>query len=207
MILIVKGLIQINIPYVDYFYKWKANKFIKTYTSLCQFDEVGKFKWPAANFLSITPHNWFNNRQYAETGSNIFSQTKQSFLVKCFSDKNGQKKEVKKQMEALRFWHKTKTWCDTIANIIKFKQKEKQQVLVIYQSDDNYTKMPIPDIPKANKTIPITGEHSLLFVFYLADKTEIYRINNAEIFQGEPDCPVDNKITYFYVDRAKLERI
>jgi hypothetical protein len=211
--ILAKTLIQINIPYVDYFNRWGANKFIKIYTSLCQFSEFGKFKWPPANFCSISPHIWFTNMQHTiagnkmfeGTGLNVFSQTNQKFLVKQFIYEKGKKKEARKQMAILRFLNNRETWLDNVKKIIALKAEEKQQVLVIYKSDDNYVR--ILDSEK-NKSISYTGEHSLLFVFYLKDETEIYRINNAEIFQGEPGGPpVDNQITYFYIDRTKLERL
>jgi hypothetical protein len=211
--ILARTLIQINIPYVDYFNRWKANKFIKIYTSLCQFGEFGKFKWPPANFYNLSPHIWFTNTHYTiagnkifeETGSNVFSQTNQKFLVKQFIYEKGKKKEARKQSKILRFWNNKETLLDKITSGFKFKSNEKQQVLVIYQSDDNYDR--ILDSEK-NKSISYTGEHSLLFVFYLKDETEIYRINNAEIFQGEPGGPpVDNKTTYFYIDRTMLERL
>jgi len=212
MILVVKGLVQISVPYVNYFYKWKENTFIKMYTSLCQFKEFGKFKWPPINFSSINPYHWFNDNQYkiagnemfAGTGTDIFDPVKQVFLVKQFIDKKSQKKETKKMKEVLRFWNNTQTRCDKIKNIISFKSKEKQQVLVIYQSDDNYTRILNS---KENKTISYTGEHSLLFVFYLVDKTEIYRINNAEILQEATLSQLDSKLTYFHIYKTKLERI
>jgi hypothetical protein len=53
-------------------------------------------------------------------------------------------------------------------------------VLVIYQSDDNYTRILNS---KENKSITYIGEHSLLFVFYLINRIEIYRFNNAESFR------------------------
>jgi hypothetical protein len=203
MIIAVKGLVQINIPYVDYFYKWKENKFIKIYTSLCQFHEIGKFKWPPANLSSINPHTWFNNDMFIGTGIEVFSQIKKAFLVKEFAHKKGKKKENKKTLKALRFWNNAETRLDKITKIFKFKSKEKQQVLVIYQSDDNYVKSFDSNI---DESVPYTGEHSLLFVFYLSDKTQIYRINNAEILQKESERQQDN-ITYFYIYKTKLERI
>ena len=215
MIFFVKGLIQISIPYVDYFYKWKANKFIRMYTSLCQFKEVGKFKWPPVNFYMITPHDWFNNNQYTISGNemfegigtHIFSQIKQAFLIKQFIDKRGEKRESKKMAKIMCFWNNTQTWRDKITSIIKFKSKEKQQILVIYQSDDNYDKLLNPLYSNGKESVTFTGEHSLLFVFYLKDKTEIYRINNAEILQEKTGLKLDDKIIYFYIDKTKLERI
>ena len=56
--IIAGRLIQIKMPYVDYFNKWQANKFIKTYISLCQFYEFGRFKWLPS---TIIPYLWFNN--------------------------------------------------------------------------------------------------------------------------------------------------
>jgi hypothetical protein len=211
--ILAKTLIQIKIPYVDYFNRWKANKFIKTYTSLCQFNEFGKFKWPPADFSLMSQEIWFNNIQYEITGnkifegigSNVFSQTNQKFLIKQFANEKEKKREIRKQSKIWRFWNNKATFFDKITNTVKFKSDEKQQILVIYQSDDNYVR--ILDSAK-NESISYSGERSLLFVFYLKDQTEIYRINNAEIFQGEPGGPpMDNKITYFYVDKAKLERI
>lgn len=210
MIFAVKGLVQISIPYVKYFYKWKANKFIKTYTSLCQFKEYGKFKWPPSNFSLIAPYHWFNmqnntcNKMFEGTGTDIFDATRNVFLVKQFIDKKSQKIEANKMKKSIRFWNNTETWFDKVENIIKFKSKEKQQVLVIYQSDDNYTRILNS---KENKSISFIGEHSLLFVFYLIDKIEIYRINNAEIVQEEVRNQSDNKVTHFYINNSKLERI
>lgn len=202
MIFVVKGLIQINIPYVNYFYNWKARKFIKKYTSLCQFKMFGKYKWPPSNFSSIAPYHWFNSKLFDGTGTDIFDATRQVFIVKQFIDKKGKKREEKKMGRILRFWNNRQTWLDKISNIIKLKSKEKQQVLVIYQSDDNYTRILNS---KENKTITYIGEHSLLFVFYLIDKIEIYRINNAEIVTGDEMCSSDNKITHFYINRTLLE--
>jgi len=202
MIFVVKGLVQISIPYVKYFYKWKANKFIKTYTSLCQFKEYGKYKWPPSNFSLIAPYHWFNmqdntgNKMFEGTGTDIFDVTRNVFLVKQFIDKKGQKREENKMKKSMRFWDNTETWLDKIENIIKLKSKEKQQVLVIYQSDDNYTRILNSN---ENKSISFIGEHSLLFVFYLVDKIEIYRINNAEIIQENNGNQSDNKITHFYM--------
>jgi hypothetical protein len=212
MIVVVKGLVQINIPFVNYFYNWKVGKFIRMYTNLCQFKEFGKFKWPPSNFTFIVPNHWFNDVQYKNagnkmfegTGTDIFDATRQVFLVKQFIDKKGKRKEEKKTKKIARFWNNTQTLFDKIANIINLKSKEKQQVLVIYQSDDNYTRLLNSN---ENKTITYTGEHSLLFVFYLIDKTEIYRINNAEIIQEEAVCPSDNRITRFYINRTLLESI
>jgi hypothetical protein len=212
MIVVVKGLVQINIPFVNYFYNWKAGKFIRMYTNLCQFKEFGKFKWPPSNFTLIAPYHWFNNNQNSNTGNiffegigtDIFDSAKQVFLVKQFVDKRSQKKEAKKMKKEMRFWNNTQTLFDKIADIIKLKSKEKQQLLVIYQSDDNYTRL---INAKENKSITYTGEHSLLFVFYLIDKIEIYRINNAEIIKEEAVCPSDNRITRFYINRTLLECI
>ena len=210
MIIVVKGLIQINIPYVNYFYNWKAIKFIKTYTNLCQFQEFGKYKWPPSNFTSIAPYHWFNDLQYKNagnkmfegTGTDIFDATKQVFLVKQFIDKKGKKHEEKKMGKIYRFWNNQQTLIDKITNFIKLKSKEKQQVLMIYQSNDNYTKMLNS---KEDKSITFTGEHSLLFVFYLSDKIEIYRINNAEIIQNGAISQSDNGVTHFYINRTLLE--
>ena len=104
----------------------------------------------------------------------------------------------------MRFWNNTETLFDKIMNIIKFKSNEKQQVLVIYQSDDNYTRILNS---KENKSITYIGEHSLLFIFYLIDKIEIYRINNAEIIQVEVENQSDNNITHFFINNSKLEKI
>ena len=210
MVFAVKGLVQISIPYVKYYYNWKAHKFIKTYTSLCQFKEYGKYKWPPSNFSLIAPYHWFNmqnntgNKMFEGIGTDIFDVTKNVFLVKQFIDKKGQKIEAKKLKKTMRFWNNRETWFDKIGNIIKFKSKEKQQVLVIYQSDDNYTRILNS---KENKSISYIGEHSLLFVFYLIDKIEIYRINNAEIIQVECVNQSDNNITRFFINNSKLERI
>lgn len=129
MLIVVKGLIQINIPYVNYFYNWKVNKFIKTYTSLCQFKEFGKFKWPPSNFSSIVPYHWFNNEMFIGTGTDIFDTTRQVFLVKQFINKKNQKKEAKKMKKIMRFWNNTETLLDKVANIIKFKSKENNRCL------------------------------------------------------------------------------
>jgi uncharacterized protein YneF (UPF0154 family) len=204
-------LIKIKIPYVDYFNKWQTNKFIKTYLSLCQFHEFGRYKWPPANFSAIAPFNWFNdmqytiagNRMFEGTGTHIFSEIKQSFLVKEFIDKNGQKQSNKKMSKILRFWNNRQTWFDKITNSIIGNTQEKQQVLVLYQSDDNYDR--ILDSSQ-NKTISYTGEHSLLFVFYLTDKTQVFRINNAEITEQDVNS-ADNKVTYFYLHRTKLDSL
>ena len=206
--LLVGRLIQIKMPYVDYFNKWQANKFIKKYVSLCQFQEFGRFKWPPINFSAISPYNWFNDMQYITTGNemfegtgtHIFSQIKQVFLVKEFIDKKGQKQSIKKRVKILRICNSRQTWFDKIVNIV-IGNTEKPQVLVIYQSYDNYGR--ILDASK-NKSISYTGEHSLLFVFYLTDKTQVFRINNAEITEKDVDSK-DNKITYFYFHKTKLK--
>lgn len=77
-------------------------------------------------------------------------------------------------------------------------------MLVIYQSDDNYVRILNS---KENKSISYEGEHSLLFVFYLIDRIEIYRINNAEIVQGDKISEKNNKIIRFYINRSTLERV
>ena len=212
MLIVVKGLIQINIPYVNYFYNWKAIKFIKTYTSLCQFKEFGKFKWPPINFTFIAPYHWFNDVQYKNAGNNmfegtgtdIFDATRQVFLVKQFIDKRSKNKEEKKTKKIARFWNNQQTRLDKISNVIKIKSKEKQQLLVIYQSDDNYTRLVNS---KEDKSITYTGEHSLLFVFYLIDKIEIYRINNSVILHEKILLQSNDKLTYFHIYNTKLERI
>jgi hypothetical protein len=198
MIFVVSGFVQINIPYVKYFYERKANKFIKTYTSLCQFQDIGKFKWPPVNLTIIEPYMWLN----VVAGSDLFSQERQVFLVKEFINKKGKKAKERNLANIMKFFEPSRTFFDKIAKCITFISKEKQEVLVLYRSDANYTR-----IIGKDEDIVYTGEHSLLFVFYLQDRTQIYRVNNAEIYGDDQGGQPDDKITYFYLHKTKLERL